>query len=72
MEILQKNALTLAQSDTVQYPDLPAEVENYQDLVPLELLHKPVSSVLGYQTSTYKATNVKNGTRYCLRRIHGL
>ncbi|XP_031782945.1 PAN2-PAN3 deadenylation complex subunit pan3 [Nasonia vitripennis] len=70
VEILQKNALTLAQADPVQYPDLPPEVENYQDLVPLEVIHKPVSSVLGYQTSTYKATNVKNGTKYCLRRIH--
>jgi PAB-dependent poly(A)-specific ribonuclease subunit 3 len=72
MEILQKNALTLAQPDHIQYPDIPAEVENYHDLVPMELMQKPVSTVLGYQSSTYKATNIKNGTKYCLRRIHGL
>lgn len=71
MEILQKNALTLAVPDPVQFPDIPNEVENYHDLVPLEILHKPVSSVLGYQTSTYKATNIKNGIKYCIRRVHG-
>lgn len=71
MEILQKNALSLAQPDLSQFPDIPAEVENYQDLVPIEILNKPISAVLGYQTSTYKATNVKNGSKYCLRRIHG-
>lgn len=71
MEILQKNAITLAQADPVQFPDTPAEVESYHDLVPLEMLHKPASTVLGHQSSTYKATNIKNGTKYCLRRIHG-
>ncbi|KAJ8667987.1 hypothetical protein QAD02_009650 [Eretmocerus hayati] len=71
MEILQKNMLSLAQPDPVQFPNVPAEVENYHELVPLEILHnKPASTVLGYQTSTFKATNIKNGTRYCLRRIH--
>ncbi|XP_058790833.1 PAN2-PAN3 deadenylation complex subunit PAN3 [Phymastichus coffea] len=70
MEILQKNALALAVPDPAQYPDLPNEVENYHDLVPLEILQKHVSSVLGYQTSTYKATNIKNGIKYCIRRVH--
>lgn len=72
MEILHKNAITLAQADPVQFPDIPAEVENYHDLIPLEMLHRPASTVLGHQSSTYKATNIKNGTRYCLRRIHGM
>lgn len=70
MDILQKNALTLAQPDAVRYPDLPNEVDNYHELCPLEPIHKPASTVLGYQTSTYKATSIKNGTRYCLRRVH--
>ncbi|XP_011150054.2 PAN2-PAN3 deadenylation complex subunit Pan3 isoform X3 [Harpegnathos saltator] len=70
LDILQKNALTLAQPDIVRFPDLPNEVDNYHELCPLEPIHKPASTVLGYQTSTYKATNIKNGTRYCLRRIH--
>lgn len=71
MDILQKNALTLAQPDIVRFPDLPNEVDNYHELCPLEPVHKPASTVLGYQTSTYKATSIKTGTRYCLRRIHG-
>ncbi|XP_043465158.1 PAN2-PAN3 deadenylation complex subunit pan3 [Leptopilina heterotoma] len=69
-DIFQKNALTLEQPDLVQFPDLPNEVDSYHELCPLEPIHKPVSSVLGYQTSTYKATNIKTGTRYCLRRVH--
>ncbi|XP_033328349.2 PAN2-PAN3 deadenylation complex subunit PAN3 [Megalopta genalis] len=70
MDILQKNALTLAQPDIAQFPDLPDEVDNYHELCPLEPIHKPASTMLGYQTSTYKATSIKSGTRYCLRRIH--
>ncbi|XP_066590957.1 PAN2-PAN3 deadenylation complex subunit pan3 [Prorops nasuta] len=70
LDILQKNALTLAQPDFIRFADLPNEVDNYHELCPLEPIHKPASTVLGYQTSTYKATNIKSGTRYCLRRIH--
>lgn len=70
LDILQKNALTLAQPDIVRFPDLPNEVDNYHELCPLEPIHKPTSNVLGYQTSTYKATSIKTGTRYCLRRVH--
>lgn len=70
MDILQKNALVLAQPDMVRFPDLPNEVDNYHELCPLEPTHKPTSTVLGYQTSTYKATSIKSGTRYCLRRVH--
>lgn len=71
MDIVQKNALTLAQPDVVRFPDLPNEVDNYHELCPLEPIHKPASTMLGYQTSTYKATSIKSGTRYCLRRVHG-
>lgn len=71
MDILHKNSLTLSQPDPAQFPDLPPEVDNYHELCPLEPIHKPASTVLGYQTSTYKATSLKNGNRYCLRRIHG-
>ncbi|XP_011300214.1 PAB-dependent poly(A)-specific ribonuclease subunit PAN3 [Fopius arisanus] len=70
MDILHKNTLTLTQPDPNQFPDLPTEVDNYHELCPLEPIHKPASTVLGYQTSTYKATSLKNGTRYCLRRVH--
>ena len=72
MDILHKNTLTLAQPDPNQFPDLPAEVDNYHELCPLGRIHKPASSHHRYQTSTYKATSLKNGQRYCLRRIHGI
>lgn len=71
LDIMQKNALTLSQPDVARFPDLPSEVDSYHELCPLETIHKPASSVLGYQTSTYKATNIKTGTHYCLRRVHG-
>ncbi|KAH0535503.1 PAN2-PAN3 deadenylation complex subunit PAN3 [Cotesia glomerata] len=70
MDILHKNSLTLSQPNPAQFPDLPTEVDNYHELCPLEPIHKPASTVLGYQTSTYKATSLKNGVRYCLRRVH--
>ncbi|RZF40835.1 hypothetical protein LSTR_LSTR003345 [Laodelphax striatellus] len=72
LELQMKNALTLAQPDPAQYPNVPTEVENYHELCPLEQLpslHK--AQLIGFQTSTFKATNIKTGTRYCLRRIHG-
>lgn len=72
-DILNRNALTLMQPDPVQYPDLPTEVDSYHELVPLEpitnnSLHK---AHLGYQATVYKATHIKTGSHYCLRRIHG-
>ncbi|XP_060519443.1 PAN2-PAN3 deadenylation complex subunit Pan3 [Cylas formicarius] len=72
-DILNRNMLTLLQPDPQQYQDLPAEVDSYHELFPLEpitnqALHK---AHLGYQTSMYKATHTKTGVHYCLRRIHG-
>ncbi|XP_017780129.1 PREDICTED: PAB-dependent poly(A)-specific ribonuclease subunit PAN3 isoform X3 [Nicrophorus vespilloides] len=70
VEILNRNALTLLQADPDQFSELPHEVDNYHDLYPLEpiLIHK---AHIGYQASMYKATHIKTGMRYCLRRIHG-
>ena len=54
--------------------DLPAEVDNYHKLCPLEppMGENPMkSSTFGYVTSVYKAANIKTGIYYCLRRIHG-
>lgn len=71
--LLQYNITCLNLTICVFVKDLPTEVDNYHELVPLEqlpsALHKP--QMINYHTSTYKATNVKTGTRYCLRRIHG-
>lgn len=52
--------------------DLP-QVDSYHELYPLERI--PSNSLhkthLGYQASMYRATHIKTGTPYCLRRIHG-
>uniref|UniRef100_A0A1B6C5K5 PAN2-PAN3 deadenylation complex subunit PAN3 n=2 Tax=Clastoptera arizonana TaxID=38151 RepID=A0A1B6C5K5_9HEMI len=72
LELQHKNAITLLQSNVNTYPDIPNEVDNYQDLCPLESLqsiHK--TQLVNYLSSTFKATNIKTGVRYCLRRIHG-
>nr|CAD7195330.1 unnamed protein product [Timema douglasi] len=73
LEILHRNALVLAQPDPEHYPDLPVEIDNYHELSPLEPAntspHK--HQLLGYPMSTYKATHIKTGARYCLRRVHG-
>lgn len=73
-EMLNRHAVTLAQIDPEQNPDIPQEVDAYRCLCPLEPpppnpLHK--SSTFGYPTTCYKATNTKDGLVYCLRRIHG-
>uniref|UniRef100_A0A069DZG7 PAN2-PAN3 deadenylation complex subunit PAN3 n=1 Tax=Panstrongylus megistus TaxID=65343 RepID=A0A069DZG7_9HEMI len=72
LEVQHKNNLTLAQPDPESYPDLPLEVDNYHELVPLEVVPSlPKQHSIPYTTSTYKATHIKTGLRYCLRRVHG-
>lgn len=54
--------------------DIPAEVDNYHNLFPLEPpLANPMqkSNTFGYPTTCYKAVNTKDGLTYCLRRVHG-
>ncbi|XP_060556604.1 PAN2-PAN3 deadenylation complex subunit pan3-like isoform X2 [Ruditapes philippinarum] len=74
VEILNKSAVTMAQIDLGQNIDIPAEVDTYRNLFPLEPPpdnphHK--SKTFGYPTTCYKALNTKDGQTYCLRRIHG-
>lgn len=74
MEILNRNALTMAHIDLGQNIDIPSEVDTYRNLFPLEPPndnphHK--SKTFGYPTTCYKALNTKDGLTYCLRRIHG-
>jgi len=72
LEIQHKNNLTLMVPDPSVYPDLPTEVDNYHQLVPLEPIPTlPKAHLIPYHTSTYKATHLKTGQHYCLRRIHG-
>jgi len=55
-------------------PGIPAEVDNYHSLFPLEAVpDNPLqkSNTYGFVTSCYKAIKYKDGLPYCLRRIHG-
>ncbi|XP_059488962.1 PAN2-PAN3 deadenylation complex subunit PAN3 isoform X3 [Neocloeon triangulifer] len=74
LELLNRNALVLAQPNGPAYPDLPAEIDNYHELCSLEPVagaNQKTSQVISYQTSTLKATHTKSGARFCLRRVHG-
>ncbi|XP_067134771.1 PAN2-PAN3 deadenylation complex subunit pan3 isoform X3 [Centruroides vittatus] len=54
--------------------NLPAEVDIYHNLCPLDSPSNngpTKSNTFGFVTSVYKATNMKTGVHYCLRRIHG-
>lgn len=70
MEVIHKNIVTLSQANPQLYSDLPAQIDHYHEICPLEPPnHKSVT--FGYPNTVYKAINAKNGFTYCLRRIHG-
>ncbi|CAH1776344.1 unnamed protein product [Owenia fusiformis] len=74
MDILNKHTLILQTMDAEVSADIPQQVDTYHDLVPLEappMNPMQKSTTFGYPTTCYKATNMKNGLVYCLRRIHG-
>lgn len=73
MELLKKQYICMSQMDPESSSELLPDLENFQNLVPLEPpppspLHK--SHTFGYTTSVYKATNTNYGSYVCLRRIH--
>ena len=53
--------------------DIPAEMDHYNNLFPLEpptsMIQK--SNTFHYPTMCYKAVNTKDGLTYCIRRIQG-
>nr|XP_039255415.1 PAN2-PAN3 deadenylation complex subunit pan3-like [Styela clava] len=72
--ILRKQTLTMLTVDAEQDTSVPAEVDNYHSLFPLEpIVDTPMqkSSTFSFVTSCYKAIKYKDGLPYCLRRIHG-
>ncbi|KAM8976823.1 PAN2-PAN3 deadenylation complex subunit PAN3 isoform 2-T2 [Pelodytes ibericus] len=73
-ELINRHLITMAQIDQADMP-VPAEVDSYHSLFPLEPLPPPnrihKSSNFGYVTSCYKAVNSKDDLPYCLRRVHG-
>uniref|UniRef100_A0A8D0GKP9 PAN2-PAN3 deadenylation complex subunit PAN3 n=1 Tax=Sphenodon punctatus TaxID=8508 RepID=A0A8D0GKP9_SPHPU len=74
-ELINRHLITMAQIDQADMPAVPAEVDSYHSLFPLEPLPPPnriqKTSNFGYITSCYKAVNSKDDLPYCLRRIHG-
>lgn len=66
--ILEKNQISnLISSNENQ--DLPFEVDNYHSLYPLE--GPPLQVKLPVPSTTYKATHITSGIKFCLRRLHG-
>jgi len=70
MELLRKKSMLLASPDPELYPDIPAQVDNYHELVPIDDPIASSSSALGLVMSVYRATAMKTGDVYCLRRVH--
>jgi len=46
-------------------------VDPYHSLVALDTSHRKSAAVFGYPSWIYKATSIKNGHMYCLRRLEG-
>lgn len=68
-EIHKNNAAAL---QTLPNSQLPAHIENYHSLVPLDTSHHKGSSIFGgYNSWVYKAQSSQNGQFYVIRRIEG-
>lgn len=68
-ELQKRSAATL---QTLPNSQLPAHIESYHSLVPLDLTHQKSSPIFGgYSSWIYKAQSSSNGQYYALRRIEG-
>lgn len=47
------------------------QLDNYHTLVALDTTHRKSTNIFGYPSWVYKATSIKNGNLYCLRRLEG-
>lgn len=63
----KQNEATLQVMPNSQLPT----VEPYHTLVALDTQHQKSAVIFGLPAWVYKATNMKNGHTYCLRRIAG-
>lgn len=70
LELMHKSAVTLSQPNPTVFPDIPAQIDHFQEICPIET-HIQKISTFCYPSTVYKAMNSKNGFTYCLRRIHG-
>ncbi|KAF2843481.1 PAB-dependent poly(A)-specific ribonuclease subunit PAN3 [Patellaria atrata CBS 101060] len=50
---------------------LPAQIEHFHSLVPLDTNNRPNASTFGYPSWVYKAVSSKDGFTYALRRLEG-
>ncbi|KAL4934310.1 PAN-complex poly(A)-binding subunit PAN3 [Aspergillus undulatus] len=68
-EELQKKAAATLQ--TLPNTQLPAQVDFFHSLVPLDLNHQKNAAIFGYPSWVYKAQSSKDGLFYALRRLEG-
>lgn len=68
-EELQKKAAATLQ--ILPNSQLPAQVDYFHSLVPLDLSHQKNATIFGYPSWVYKAQSSKDGNFYALRRLEG-
>ncbi|KAJ5490955.1 PAN2-PAN3 deadenylation complex subunit PAN3 [Penicillium diatomitis] len=68
-EELQKKSAAALQ--TLPNTTLPAQVDYFHSLVPLDLSHQKNAATFGYPSWVYKAQSSKDGNFYALRRLEG-
>nr|A1CP31.2 RecName: Full=PAN2-PAN3 deadenylation complex subunit PAN3; AltName: Full=PAB1P-dependent poly(A)-specific ribonuclease; AltName: Full=Poly(A)-nuclease deadenylation complex subunit 3; Short=PAN deadenylation complex subunit 3 [Aspergillus clavatus NRRL 1] len=68
-EELQKKAAATLQ--TLPNTQLPAQIDYFHSLVPLDLNHQKNATVFGFPSWVYKAQSSKDGNFYALRRLEG-
>ncbi|KAB8237275.1 PAN-complex poly(A)-binding subunit PAN3 [Aspergillus alliaceus] len=68
-EELQKKAAATLQ--TLPNTQLPAQVDYFHSLVPLDLNHQKNATIFGFPSWVYKAQSSKDGSFYALRRLEG-
>ncbi|KAK9852001.1 hypothetical protein MYU51_008955 [Penicillium brevicompactum] len=67
-DLQKKSAATL---QTLPNTQLPAQVDYFHSLVPLDLSHQKNAATFGYPSWIYKAQSSKDGHFYALRRLEG-
>lgn len=65
--LLLKSLAYLPLTDT----QLPAQVDYFHSLVPLDLNHQKNATIFGFPSWVYKAQSSKDGNFYALRRLEG-
>lgn len=50
---------------------LPAQIDHFHSLVPLDTSNQKNASLFGYPSWVYKAVSSKDGNTYALRRLEG-